>query len=161
MDHSGQVIEQNSSQADGGSIWLVLRRGAKPDFCRSAWRPGRILVLDGYEQLSYLGRLAIAAETRMKRMGLLVTSHRRVRLPTLVTTLVTPEAMRRIVQQAAVQAGVGPDAVPRVGRLQELLDCHHGNAREVMMQLYDEFGRDAADVARANQRVSAAEALDE
>ncbi len=156
MDHRGEIVEQKDCQTHRGIVWLVVRRGTKPDFCRSAWRAGGILVLDGYEQLSYLGRFMIVVQTHWKRMGLVVTSHSRVCLPTLVTTFVTPSMMRQFVQQAAVHAGVVPDVVPGLERLQELLIRHNGNAREVMMQLFDEVGRESGHLANSNEQAGTA-----
>ncbi|GAB5403770.1 MAG: hypothetical protein Aurels2KO_20010 [Aureliella sp.] len=141
LDHHGEIVRQSASHEMPGTVWLVLRRGRKQNFGRSTWRPGGLLVLDGYEQLSYPERCWIVLETRLRRMGLLVTSHRPVCLSTLVTTSVSAGAMRLVVRQAAVQAGVAFDALPEVGegRLEALLKHHGGNAREAMMQLYDEF----------------------
>jgi hypothetical protein len=110
-------------------------------------RPGHLLAIDGYEQLPWLARAALAAVTRSRRVGLLVTTHRRVRLPILFRTQVTTGTARKVID-TYLDRGCPQDHRPRLDHLVDrqlpsLLQRHRGNLRDVMFELYDQF-RDVA-----------------
>jgi len=90
-----------------------------------------LLVVDGYEQLGPLARLAL--RTRRRRIGLLVTSHRSVGLPTLAETNVDPQLARQIAERLLegypplIEASEAANALAR----------HDGNLRDTLMELYD------------------------
>ena len=100
---------------------------------------GNVLVLDGYEQLPWLARGIIVFWTRIRGVGLLVTSHR----PTLLPTLLMTQTDIRVIHQ--LLDSLLPADTPNRGqlldnaRLQMLLEKHRGNVRELFMQLYDEL----------------------
>lgn len=95
--------------------------------------PGSILVVDGFEQLSFWNRFCLSAFCRWKGLGLLVTTHRPCRMPVLFRTETTPE----LAQQLAIElladkpGAIAPEEVSRLFAQQE------GNLREVLFALYD------------------------
>lgn len=101
----------------------------------TAFRPGTLLVIDGYEQLSMRCRLWLKWQIRRRRLGLLITSHTPVALPLLYRTPTTPRLTRAVVRQlaAAEDSGIS-DADIRTAH-----DRHSGNVREVLFELYDLF----------------------
>jgi hypothetical protein len=96
---------------------------------------GRLLILDGYEQLSYWRRAALIVKTRLRGIKLLVTSHGRTLLPTLCELSVTASTARHIVSQLTL----GRDDLATISddRIQQCLQDHRGNMREVLMEFYD------------------------
>ncbi len=93
----------------------------------------RIIVIDGYEQLSWWNRKLLEWRCRQKGWGLLVTSHVEERLPTLFHTSVDVPLAQRIVR------GVLPsgDTIIREADVREALANNAGNLREALFALYD------------------------
>jgi hypothetical protein len=140
-DAEGNVIENRSSGASGRercpAIWLQVRKTV-PESTAIPWgelRRGRLLVLDGFEQLSRWRRAALIARTGLRNVKLLVTSHRRTMLPTLCELSITPSLALQIVSQ--LTTGRGDLATISDEVVQRSLQKHGGNMREVLMQLYD------------------------
>ena len=98
--------------------------------------PRPLLVIDGFEQLGWLGRRRVVRACRRAGAGLLVTTHRPTGLPLLHRTDVTPETLawvlNRLVPPAdrTVLAGFDPAA---------RLRAHRGSLREVLFELYDRW----------------------
>ena len=89
------------------------------------------MIIDGFEQLSYLQRLLLCLRCRAARCGLLVTTHRRVwGIPVVKTTAATRELVRALVDELVDEPFDG-----------DLVDsCFQqaaGNLRETFMLLYD------------------------
>lgn len=124
-------------------LWISLRRGGRPArrvalSCK-AWRRGSLLVIDGFEQLPMLAQWLTRSASRGQGMGLLVTSHARTGLKTL---LEPPHPSVTLAQQVVAQACRNADmSIPAelVDRqlLENLLREEKGNLREVLMRLYD------------------------
>jgi hypothetical protein len=120
--------------------WLRL-----DDRCRSidgatagfekGWR-GRlaeeIVIVDGAEQLSLLAWWRFRLQVR-GAAGLLITTHRAGRLPTIYACRTTPETLRSVV----AQLGESLD----FARAEALHRRFAGNIREAVRHLYDEAGR--------------------
>lgn len=93
-----------------------------------------VLVVDGYEQVSWWQRRRLQAHCRRSGLGLLVTAHRNLGLPDLYRTQVTLELAEAIVtglvtdEQRTLVADVD---------LERELARHRGNLREVLFGLYD------------------------
>lgn len=109
---------------------------------RAFWRAVRagcpaggplLLVVDGYEQLGWLERWLLGRWTRSRKAGLFVTAHRPTGLPRLLTTEATLDRATRIVEHLAA----GTALVIAPADLARRLERHHGNLREVLMELYD------------------------
>ncbi len=94
---------------------------------------GTVVVIDGYEQLSWWYRLWVRGLCRARRLGLLVTSHRSCGLPLVYGTAVDLELAWRVVSHllADQQGRITRDDVAA------RLAAHRGNLRETLFDLYD------------------------
>lgn len=140
-DAEGQLVQQRVQRVDKPSlqaVWLQLRKSALAsmvipwqDLCR-----GRLLIIDGYEQLVYWRRAALIARTKLRGVKLLLTSHRRTALPTLCELSVSAATARQIVSQLTF----GRSGLQTLSdeEMQERLRNHDGNMREVLMSFYDQ-----------------------
>ncbi len=92
-----------------------------------------VLVIDGYEQLGRTARCRLWWLCRRRQLGLLVTAHRRVRLPVLFCTEVDLRLAQRLARdlQRGFPRLVDDDDVAR-----EFPRCE-GNLRELLFQLFD------------------------
>ena len=135
------MLENNaqSEKQPTQAIWLQLRK-TTPQSMVIPWEQlqrGRLLILDGYEQLSLWRRAALIARTNQRGVKLLVTSHRRTLLPVLCELSISTATAREIVSQLTTEqndfANLSDD------ELKKQLTTHGGNMREVLMQLYDQF----------------------
>ena len=93
----------------------------------------RILVIDGFEQLSRWRRFWIKRQCRRLGSGLLVTAHEPVGLPELYRTHVAQDAARRVVDHLT-------RACSRTVRDEDIyhrLAAQQGTLREVLFDLYD------------------------
>ncbi len=108
--------------------------GASPLFFGGArFGPDTVLIVDGYEQLSQWRRFLLSRRCRRHDVGLLVTAHASVHLPSLYRTAATPELAGRIVGQ--LTGGRPPLLSP--AELAACLTRHGGNLREMLFDLYD------------------------
>lgn len=114
------------------------------------WRPalagvgaGDVLLVDGYDHLGPLQRLRLRRIAR-RAAGVVVTSHARTALPTLVCTASSAALLRRLVARLASR-----DLDPAAA--QGLLTRHRGNLREALCELYDR----AAGASREGQNALA------
>jgi hypothetical protein len=94
---------------------------------------GAVLIVDGYEQLSLLSRLRLRRLRRGKRVGLVVTAHASVGLPTLHRTFSNLESARAIISQLL------RDHPTRFtpAEIESAFVRHGGNLRECLFDLYD------------------------
>jgi hypothetical protein len=118
---AARLNQQN--RIPGEEVWQVAE-GAVP----------RMLVIDGYEQLSWRGRRRLKAACRRNGHGLLVSCHRGLGLPPLYRTAVTVELARRVLDRLLT-----PGQRQALGKLdlgRALAGCG-GNLREVLFDLYD------------------------
>ena len=100
------------------------------DLRHLAWRD--VVLLDGAEQLSELRWLRFRWKTR-RAGGVIVTTHRGGRLPALLHTTTTPQLLNTIAGELLT------DRVPQRERIDELFVRHHGNLRDALRELYDDF----------------------
>jgi energy-coupling factor transporter ATP-binding protein EcfA2 len=97
------------------------------------WTTGTQVIVDGYEQLSWLARRKLQSQVRAHQAGLLVTTHADMGLPTLYQTQPTEELARSIVaallkdESAAITAD----------DIRAAYAAHHPNLREMLFALYD------------------------
>jgi hypothetical protein len=94
---------------------------------------GTVVIVDGYEQLSFWSRLRLDRHCRRCRLGLLVTTHRNAGLPELFRTVTDAHLARTLVEQL-----LGDERV-RITQeeISERFVHHQGNLREVLFDLYD------------------------
>ncbi len=96
-------------------------------------QPGSILVIDGAEQLGWF-RWQRLRRFVPKQIGLLITTHKPGRLPTLFECCTSPELLLQTVTEIA------PDVLDEVGSDPGLLFKEKaGNIRECLRSLYDRY----------------------
>lgn len=103
-----------------------------------------LIIVDGFEQLSWWNRRRLTVACRRGRHGLVVTAHRSMGFPDLYRTTTSVELARRLAKQC-----LGANA-PLIHE-EEITDRFHryeGNLRETLFALYDLF---EARQARRNQ----------
>ena len=95
-----------------------------------------VLVLDGFERLSWFQRIALIKSCQRKRIGLLLTSHRRIwGVPTLIE--LEPDFARfKSVFECLISGGKFQLSSER---LREIFANNDGDMREALMSCYDEF----------------------
>ncbi len=109
--------------------------------------PQCVLIIDGFEQVSWLRRRTFVRQSHQIGWGLMASTHHDLGLPTLWETDVTRETACRIVD-ALIHIDNPPSTkimddeftVPPA-LIVELLDQHRGDMREVLFSLYDWFHR--------------------
>lgn len=95
--------------------------------------PDAVVLVDGYEQVPR----ALRSLLRRRCRRLIVTSHRRTVLPTLIRTRGTADLLRRLIAELV------PDGVEAESLQQDseaLLRRHRGSIREALFELYDRWG---------------------
>jgi len=113
--------------------------------CRTA-APGRektistseipsILIIDGYEQLPWWRRWLLRWQCGRHGVGLLVTAHRPIGLPTVFQTQPNPATFRQIVARLVE----GRTECPTDEEIDRCLRRHAPNLREALFELYDLF----------------------
>jgi hypothetical protein len=105
-----------------------------------------VLAVDGWDQLSLRSRILVSLSVRARRVGLLITTHRQVRMPLLIQTTTTLQSAKTVVARLLDQANLDRDCREWVeatvsADLPELIKAHRGNLREVLFALYDRFER--------------------
>jgi hypothetical protein len=97
------------------------------------WDRETILVIDGYEQLSVWNRWRLEWRCRRDGCGLLVTAHRRARLPELYRTDVDRKLLDRLVERLL---GDDRNLISRAD-VRRAHALHGENLREALFALYD------------------------
>jgi adenylate kinase family enzyme len=130
--------------AEGRPIrWLRLNRenrttaAARVQEALAGSGPDTLLFVDGAEQLGPL------LWRRLKRRslncgGLVITTHKPGRLPTLIQCRTTPQTLDWIVRHL-----VPPAELPETALLERLFNRHAGNLRLCLRELYDRWGQSA------------------
>lgn len=107
---------------------------------KSSLTPATQLIIDGFEQLSWLSRQRIRWLIWTSGAGLLVTAHVDVGLPTLYTTQSSEEVVSAVVNRLVAAEGV--PILPN-----EISDAYRaadGNVRETLFKLFDVYQGRAA-----------------
>jgi diadenosine tetraphosphatase ApaH/serine/threonine PP2A family protein phosphatase len=102
--------------------------------------PGAIVIVDGYEQLSWWSRWKLRRLCNRRNWGLLVTAHTPVGLPLVACTSTSPELAQRIVDQLLPVDSLNALACEspiKHSDVAERFALHQGNLREVLFDLYD------------------------
>lgn len=107
------------------------------DFATTKHEPPTIVVIDGYEQLSWFARRRIHSRCRRYDWGLLAVVHESVGLPTLCAPRVSTELAAHIVKDLLQDRDFSVPAED----LEDLLGKHAGNLRDVLFDLYDRYER--------------------
>ncbi len=138
-----------------GLIPELQRRGCQPRLARLLagqrrlpWRWHRIaqfptetiILLDGWEQLTWLGRQAVRCHARLfRQVRWLVTSHADAGMRTIYETRVTTPLARQVIDRLlAPMRDTSPSPPPIPTSLVScLLRQHEGNLREALFSFYD------------------------
>lgn len=97
------------------------------------WNENTVVIVDGYEQLSWWSRRSLKAACRRAGCGLLVTSHEDVGLTPLYFTL--PD--ERVAQQLVAGLMQGHPPVISAADVTQQFEACEGNVREMLFRLYD------------------------
>jgi hypothetical protein len=92
-----------------------------------------VILFDGAEQLGPFAWSRFERATRTAG-GLLITTHHRGRLPTLIDTVTTPELLDGLVEQ--ILGDRASEVRPWVAGL---FEKHQGNLRDALRELYDRY----------------------
>jgi hypothetical protein len=95
--------------------------------------PTAILVIDGFEQLSWWSRWKVKAACRRHGTALLVTAHADLGLPTIFATQPSLELARRLVTRLLPEG----DATLTDADVAAAFSQHPNNLREMLFSLYD------------------------
>jgi energy-coupling factor transporter ATP-binding protein EcfA2 len=95
-----------------------------------------LVVVDGYEQLTWWTRHRLRRRCRRQRAGLLVTAHRCCRLPDLWSTTVTLELAQMLTRRLLES---GDSLVIRADDVATAFQSCRGNLRETWFRLYDVY----------------------
>ena len=91
------------------------------------------VIIDGYEQLSWWSRRRIESACRRHKCGLLITAHRDMGLPTLVTLQPSFNLAVQVVQRLLPQ----DDRTISQGDILAAWHSSHENIRETLFKLFD------------------------
>ncbi len=94
--------------------------------------PDEIVLLDGADAVTPASWRLLRHRTIQHARGLVITTHRSRRLPTLIDCHTTPALLRDIVADLLPS---GQDLAPDL--LNRLFHVHHGNLRDCLRALYD------------------------
>lgn len=98
------------------------------------WTSATLLVVDGYDQLAWWPRWWLSRQGRRHQAGMVVTTHRPLRMPVLARTRIRPEQANKIIE-ALVPNEWQRESMARLAI--DLVAEHGGNMREALMDLYD------------------------
>ncbi len=101
------------------------------------WQSSDLIVVDGFEQLSWWRRRQLIRRCRRAGCGLLVTAHGDVGLPRLISMRPSLDAVQRVVErlQSEQPVQIGSEEV------REVFQQQHQDARETLFALYDLYER--------------------
>ncbi len=104
-----------------------------------SWNDRTLVIVDGYEQLSWRSTLQLAFLVRIRRAGLVVTVHAPTNLPTWYETVPSAELAEQVAKLAIHRALVDPQATPEKLDRETIHAAYHGdgNIRETLFRLYD------------------------
>jgi hypothetical protein len=93
-----------------------------------------MIVIDGYDQLGWLERRRVLRSCRQAQMGLLVTAHWPVHLPTLIRLAPDKALIKELVSTLTARIAT-PITDEHVAASHA---CHASNVREILFDLYDQ-----------------------
>jgi hypothetical protein len=96
-----------------------------------------VVVIDGFEQLAWFEHWRLKRFCRRHSIGLLVTSHRAIDLPTLVYLSPDRKLIDRLVAGLCREVSSGITEAD----VADSYACHGGNVREIFFDLYDRHER--------------------
>ena len=107
------------------------------DFLRTdSITPNTVVIVDGYEQLSFFSRQRLRLFCRKRALGPVVTAHSSIGFPDLFRAAPNLSTTVRLVEQL-----LDPDSPISADEIRERFTAHKGNIREVFFDLYDAHER--------------------
>ncbi|MEX0612278.1 MAG: hypothetical protein WD738_03535 [Pirellulales bacterium] len=103
------------------------RAVAHTDKCR------RLILIDGYDQLGWFERLRLTRLCRRQKLGLLVTAHGPLRIPTLIRLEPGLQLVQQLVAELAARVSTSIGAAD----VNASHACYGCNVREIFFDLYD------------------------
>lgn len=103
------------------------------------WNDRTLVIVDGYEQLSWRSRIQLLFLVRIRHAGLLVTAHAPTSLPTWYQTKPSAELAEQVAQLAIDRALADQPTPPQQLDRDIIHAAYHsdGNIRETLFRLYD------------------------
>ncbi len=101
-----------------------------------SWSAATLIIVDGYEQLSWWSRRRLAWRCGLRGAGCVVTSHASIGFPALLHLENNADLAERVVRRLGVTA----DMLRREVIEQTYCECG-GNIREMLFRLYDLYER--------------------
>lgn len=99
------------------------------------WTSKTQVIVDGYEQLSWWNAMRLQRMVKKAGAGLLVTAHKRGRLPPLVDLTPTIHTAQAIVDHLLS----GDRTIISESDVKDAYEGNHGNLREMLFRLYDVY----------------------
>lgn len=132
-----RLLERHWPDADRDVCTFTLHGGQRNIPLRDwrSWNSRTIVMVDGFEQTSWLTKLRLLACCHHRGTGLLVTTHRRWRgLPVVQQTRTTHALLDQLVEELLKHE---PALQLEQHVTHPIFDRCGGNVRETLMQLYD------------------------
>lgn len=128
--------------ADGRPVEAIRVRSARDALqvlgCIRRSRRGGTVCVDGWEALGRPGAALVRWSAARRHVGLIVTCHRALGLPTLVRCTTTPALLARLVADLPEHEGLIRDS-----DITAAFAARRGDVREALYDLYDRFERRA------------------
>jgi hypothetical protein len=118
-----------------------------------------LLIIDGWEQLSWWNRYRIRKRTARRNCGLLVTAHDPAiirPLPLLFQTAPSLGTMQMLIEQFLQSDSKFVSPVVSHSDISTAFSQHHGNIRDAFFALYDLFERQARSAHQAGTAIETA-----
>jgi hypothetical protein len=146
-----EVRARFAARGSATAHWRV-RRERGPEFAREFAgfldaAPGRMLFLDGAEQLGWREWCRVRRAAR-DAAGLVITTHRAGRLPTLHRCATTSALLEQLVNE--LLAGAPHSGAVGAAECEALWRRHRGNLRHALRELYDHWAGRPVQAERPN-----------
>lgn len=148
-------LSRTFSERGKSFVQFTLREG-ETRLPKKWWKAGcseknTLIVIDGFEQLSFTAKWAIARRCKQMQFGLLITCHQPIRLwlfqlPILFRTHVDPQTVQSVVQQLTSDSNKFISTTD----ISACCAIHGSNVRELLFDLYDRYERNASTVRSSN-----------
>ena len=127
-------------RAAGCHIHAVTLRDGQRRLPQCVWSfdaTPALVIIDGYEQLTWRERLRLNRRCRRAKLGLLVTAHSPTHIPLLIRLNPGARLVQRLVAELAAQVSTQITAADVAASHA----CHGSNVREIFFDLYDRHER--------------------
>jgi hypothetical protein len=109
------------------------RRLPRDFFASHSSGANTVIIIDGYEQLGWLASMHVSLRCFVTGAGLLVTSHKPTRIPTLIHLAPDRQLIEQLVDDLCAEVST---TITRAD-IDASHACHGSNVREILFDLYD------------------------